>query len=213
MAVVGGLQFTQVSAGQYHTCGVTTNHQALCWGSNRYGQIGDSSTARRRGRPQPVAGARRFRQIDAGAFHTCAVTTANRAFCWGNGHTGQLGNGKTYLSFWPRRVAGGLAFESVSTGLFHTCGQTTTNRPYCWGSSSHGQVGDGSPRFTIQLTPAAVTGRLALDQVSAGSWHSCGKSPAGVAHCWGDNFFGALGNGGSGFDAVGLRPSPVAGSI
>jgi hypothetical protein len=45
--------------------------------------------------------------VDAGGDHTCAVTTDERAYCWGDGRLGQIGNGKAYLSFWPRAVAGG----------------------------------------------------------------------------------------------------------
>lgn len=44
-AVVGGLQFTQIIAGALHTCGVTTDREAHCWGINGQGQLGDGSTA------------------------------------------------------------------------------------------------------------------------------------------------------------------------
>jgi alpha-tubulin suppressor-like RCC1 family protein len=102
-AVAGTIAFRQVSTGVDHTCGVTTDNRAFCWGSNQEGQIGDSSTATQRLEPTPVATARRFCQLDVGRYHACAVSTGdNRAFCWGNGRVGQLGNGKTYLSFWPR---------------------------------------------------------------------------------------------------------------
>ena len=43
VAVVGQLQFRQVSAGGSHTCGVTTDNRAFCWG--RGGLVGDSSNA------------------------------------------------------------------------------------------------------------------------------------------------------------------------
>ena len=42
-AVGGGLQFAQVSAGALHSCGVTTDREAYCWGSNGTGQLGDGS--------------------------------------------------------------------------------------------------------------------------------------------------------------------------
>jgi alpha-tubulin suppressor-like RCC1 family protein len=138
-----------------------------------------------------VAGGRSFRQADAGAFHTCAVTTNDRAFCWGNGRLGQLGNGKTYLSFWPRRVAGGLDFARVTSGGAHACGETTSNRVYCWGSNGSGNLGEGTT--TTRLTPVAVTGGLFFRQVSAGDSHTCGKTTADVAYCWGNNEWGQLG--------------------
>lgn len=35
------------------------------------------------------------RLIDAGFFHTCAVTNTNEVRCWGNNDGGQLGLGHT----------------------------------------------------------------------------------------------------------------------
>lgn len=195
VAVVGQLQFQQLSTGADFSCGATTDNRAFCWGNNGAGQLGDS-TGKSRLTPTRVAGARQWRQIDAGVQHTCAVTTSDRAFCWGNGRAGQLGNGKAYLSFWPRAVAGGLSFKRVTAGVFHTCGETTTNRAYCWGGTSYndfGQLGDGST--TGSLTPVSVAGGLYFKQVSAGDYHTCGITSTEVAYCWGYNSVGSLGDG------------------
>jgi alpha-tubulin suppressor-like RCC1 family protein len=193
VAVSGTLGFREVSVGDFHTCGVTTDNRAFCWGANDFGQIGDSSTARRRLTPTRVAGARQFRQLDTGNNHACAVTTDRRAYCWGNGREGQIGNGKAYLSFWPRAVAGGLFFDRVSAARYHTCGETTSDRAYCWGSNSFGRLGDGTT--TQRLKPVAVAGGLNFAQLSAGSDHTCGKSSTNVGYCWGYNFFAQLGDG------------------
>jgi alpha-tubulin suppressor-like RCC1 family protein len=210
VAVVGQLQFRQVSAGVEHTCAVTTDDRAFCWGSNRYGQLGDSTEISLRLRPTRVAGTRKWRQIDAGFLHTCAVTTSDRAFCWGRGYEGQLGNGKTYLSFWPRRVAGDLSFKRVTAGGYHSCGETTTNRAYCWGAAASynkfGQLGDGTT--TGRLTPVAVAGGLYFRQVSAGTWHTCGKTSTDVGFCWGHNAEGQVGDGTT---TNRLRPRAVVG--
>jgi alpha-tubulin suppressor-like RCC1 family protein len=209
IAVAGTMRFRQVSTGVDHTCGVTIEDRAFCWGRNQYGQIGDSSTASQRLKPTPVATTRRFRQLDAGRFHACAVSAGNnRAFCWGRGLEGQLGNGKTYLSFWPRAVAGGLSFDRVSAGAEYTCGETTGNRAYCWGWNVSGMLGDGTT--TTRLTPVPVRGGLSFSQVSAGGDHTCGKTPASVAYCWGGNSFGQLGDGTS---TDRLTPVPVAGPM
>jgi alpha-tubulin suppressor-like RCC1 family protein len=39
-AATTALVFYQVSAGWQHTCGVTTDHRAYCWGSNSQGAPG-----------------------------------------------------------------------------------------------------------------------------------------------------------------------------
>jgi alpha-tubulin suppressor-like RCC1 family protein len=194
VAVAGGLRFGHISVGEDHTCGVTTDARAFCWGSNRYGQIGDRTEVSMRLTPTPVADGHRFRQLDAGVYYTCGVTTANRAYCWGNGRSGQLGNGKAYLSFWPRQVSGGLQFDRVTAGHAHTCGETTLNRLYCWGYNYSGQLGDGTTT-TFRLTPVPVAGGLYFSQASAGAWHTCGKTAAGKGYCWGNNINGELGDG------------------
>jgi alpha-tubulin suppressor-like RCC1 family protein len=205
-AVVGQLQFSTVSAGGAHSCGVTLDHQAFCWGS---GVLGDSTEVSLRLRPTRVAGTRQWRQIDAGSGHTCAVTTSSRAFCWGDGRAGQLGNGHAYLSFWPRAVSGGLSFRRVTAGVFHTCGETTTNQAYCWGGNSFNNFGQlGAGTMSGHLAPVAVAGGLVFSQVSAGDYHTCGKTLNDAAYCWGYNSIGALGDGTT---IHRTKPRPVVG--
>jgi alpha-tubulin suppressor-like RCC1 family protein len=217
VAVVGGLLFKHVSAGHHHTCGVTTTNRPYCWGSDRFGQIGDgpgtggcffsNTNLPCRKRPTLVAGGYRFRQIEAGGGggpgengiggtdggRTCAVTPNDRAFCWGDGSHGQNGNGMRSITNAPQAVAGGLHFRGVSAGLHHTCGVTTENRAYCWGWNSAKQLGDGTQME--RLRPRAVVGGHLFRQVSAGGAHTCGTTPSSAAYCWGGNSTGSLGDG------------------
>ena len=203
VAVLGALRFRAVSAGYYHTCGVTTDNRVFCWGLNSSGQLGDSTEVHRRTKPALVSGRHQFRQVDAGSLHNCAVTTDDRAFCWGDGRAGELGTGKKYLSFWPRAVAGGLSFTRVTAGYDHTCGEATGHRTYCWGANALGQLGEGTT--TPSLKPVLVSGGLFFSQVSAGVFHTCGKTSTAVAYCWGDGFFGQLGDG-----TISRTSTPVA---
>jgi alpha-tubulin suppressor-like RCC1 family protein len=56
-----------------------------------------------------------------------------------------------------------------------------------------GALGDGTT--TLRLTPVPVMGGLIFKQVSAGGYHTCGKTAAAVGYCWGDNYWGQLGDG------------------
>lgn len=108
----GGLEFIRITAGQSHTCGLTAAGAAHCWGDNTFGQIGDGtkSTAgtndNDRSAPTPVSGGLTFAYLKAGELHTCGVTTAGVAYCWGDNEYGQLGNGTTTASPTPSKVAG-----------------------------------------------------------------------------------------------------------
>ena len=198
-AVLGGLSFRHVSAGGLHTCGVTTDYRAYCWGNNGYaggadGALGDGTKGNTRLTPVAVAGAHRFRQVTAGAGHSCAVTPTNVAFCWGSNSAGQLGDGSTTDRLIPVRVEGGLLWKQLSAGLYHTCGITIENRAYCWGADYAGQLGDGSGA-TPRLRPRLVAGGHLFTQLDAGTLHTCAVTTSGQAFCWGWNGFGQLGDG------------------
>src|SRR4051794_36199669 len=66
LAQAAGFSFIQVSSGNSstHSCGITSDNKAYCWGWNFYGQLGDGTTENR-SRPVPVAGSLRFRQVTA----------------------------------------------------------------------------------------------------------------------------------------------------
>ncbi len=209
--VLGGLTLAVLSAGASHACAVTDDDRAFCWGYNGMGQLGDSTTIGKRTRPKAVSGGHRFRYIAAGASHTCAVNTADRAFCWGANNTGQLGNGKTALSRWPRAVSGGISVRRVRAGSVHTCAEGTDSRAWCWGNNSEGELGTGGTPNPA-LTPVAVAGGLRFAQLDVSiSPHTCAKTSSGVGYCWGTNMFAELGNGTSGGSRT--TPVPVAGPM
>jgi alpha-tubulin suppressor-like RCC1 family protein len=202
--------FAQVSAGFFHTCGVTvTGSATYCWGNNSNGELGDGTTTSRP-RPEIVTGGVTFAAVSAGVNHTCGVTAAGAAYCWGSNINGELGDGTMANRSSPVRVGPTLTFATVSAGFYHTCGVTTAGAAYCWGDNSKGQLGDGS--IINHSSPTLVTGSVVFATVSAGgAGFTCGLTAAGgKAYCWGDNSFGALGDGTT-FDQ--LSPVLIADSL
>lgn len=89
-------EVTALSAGYGHSCALTANHNVLCWGSNRYGQLGDGSYGYGNQSSIPVAVADlggTGTAITTGAMHTCALTAGGGPKCWGTNFYGELGNG------------------------------------------------------------------------------------------------------------------------
>jgi alpha-tubulin suppressor-like RCC1 family protein len=192
-AVVSGLSFVQVSAGYNHTCAVSVDSLAYCWGSNFFGQVGDGTQSDRL-KPVRVAGFLRFRGVSAGTDFTCGITISNKAYCWGSNSHRTLGDGTTAdIRLKPVPVAGGLHFNQVSAGNDHGCGVTLDDKAYCWGESSFGELGDGTQN--TRLAPVPVVGGLKFRQLAAGLSHTCGVTLTNSAWCWGNNSSGQLGKG------------------
>ncbi|HUQ15930.1 MAG TPA: hypothetical protein VM094_07725 [Gemmatimonadales bacterium] len=207
-ATAAALVFKQLSAGREHTCGVTSDDRAFCWGLNANGQVGDGTTTSRL-TPVAVAGALRFLQISAGFWTTCGVTTDRRAYCWGNNESGQLGDGTTTSRLRPVAVAGGKRFRQVENDGGHTCGVSyPDNLAYCWGSNRRGGLGDGTT--TPRLRPVPVAGSLRFRRVTVGFEHSCGLTSNQLVFCWGMNREGQVGDGTQKW--LKLRPVQVSGS-
>ena len=87
-----------------------------------------------------------FESVSAGPGHSCGVTTAGAAYCWGWNGKGGLGHGTNTDSNVPVAVSGGHTFASVSTGegYNYSCGVTTAGAAYCWGRNGNGELGDGT---------------------------------------------------------------------
>jgi hypothetical protein len=207
--VDASVAFDTIAAGGTHTCALTAAGQAYCWGNNVSGELGaTSSDTCVHGRvcavsPIPVTGGLAFRRIRAGGGRragdpvprpgfTCALTAAGQAYCWGDNHQGQLGDGTTTSRAAPGAVAGGLTFASIDAGASYACGVTAAGAVHCWGYLV--PMGGGG----AVTTPTQVSGALAFRQVSAGFLATCGVSTTGQGYCWGIEFTGELGNGPAG---------------
>jgi len=212
------LRFSQITAGQVHTCALTQEGEAYCWGGNWYGQLGDGTTTDRT-RPVAVGGGLRFVHLSAGTVFTCGATVQGAGYCWGSNYHYRLGTGEQgehcgpsdfACSSVPLAIASGQSFVGVTAGEAHACAWTTGGMAYCWGSNLGGQIGRGD---TVEAAaPAEVTGGHGFAALEVGTGISCGLNLAGAPYCWGSNRLGQVGNSGATDDGSSV-PLSVGGGL
>jgi alpha-tubulin suppressor-like RCC1 family protein len=129
-----------------------------------------------------------------GLFASCGLTKEGKAFCWGTGIFGQLGNGDTAEHEGAVAVSGGHTFTQVSMGNAMACGVATGGSLYCWGAPTYSSFGNGTAAGgATSYTPVAAGNGRTFTQVAVGQATVCGLS-GGAAYCWGSNGSGAVGN-------------------
>ena len=202
-----------IDAGYNHSCLINIFNQVFCWGNNDYGQLGDGTTSSSRAPMRVIGLSEGAVMISAGYRHSCAITPAGAAKCWGAGGSGQLGDNRWTDSKKPVTVSG-LTTDTVdiSAGYLHTCAVVGLGAARCWGSGGYGQLGNnGTSSSGVPVTPTGLTANVL--QIGAGEQHTCARMQGGGVKCWGDNYFGQLGTGNQTWSQVPVNTLPLGGSV
>ena len=198
-----------ISAGETHSCAVRGGG-VLCWGGDRYQQLGGPAGAMSGASAQPTSSATPVQAsispsllpivaVAAGGRHTCAVGGPGQVVCWGANTSGQLGYGDRQA-----RSAGESAVPlparaiAVVAGLYHTCALLEDASVRCWGDNRFGQLGAGRAGNVgdeSSETPAPADVGGPVQRIAAGAYHTCALLVDGAVKCWGWNDYGQLGVG------------------
>lgn len=189
--VSGGHSWAAISAGVGYTCGLDLAGVAWCWGLDIHGEVSGTGTAPNTLVPFEAAPGLAFTSIAAGDEHTCALTAARAAWCWGANAYGELGIGTTRpLLAPPTEVAGGRDWTAVDPrGQHMTCGITRDGQAYCWGA---GMLGSS---VTDTAAPAPVVQTSPFSRIAVWYNGACALDTEGRAWCWGQGTEGELGTG------------------
>lgn len=196
VSVKGLSNVIAVTAGASTTCAIVgatpnaTSGAAKCWGITDYGTMGSGKPkSEAQLIPTDVTGlSSGVVSISMGEEHGCAVTTAGAVKCWGNGSSGQLGNGETKLSWVPVAVKNLTNATTVESGLQASCATTSAGPVWCWGGNLAYTTKDN---YSVPTSVPGLTGEisgLAVGNIAC-------LIEDGGAKCWGDNGSGQLGDG------------------
>jgi len=117
--------------------------------------------------------------------YTCALRASREVHCWPVGNWG----------FRPMPIANFREPVEMAVGGSHACARLRDGRVLCRGYGGHGSLGDGSFTQADILEPRPVKGLADAVQLAAGWVHTCALRRNGRVACWGQNEWGALGDG------------------
>jgi alpha-tubulin suppressor-like RCC1 family protein len=182
-----------ISTSEGFACALRTDGQPLCWGSNSSGQLGDGTTAYRRGVVSDVSGIVDAVEVRVGASRACASRANGTVACWGS--LGLFNGAKNVRSSRPLPLEGVTDAVEVALGgySYHTtCVRHASKAVSCM------REGHMQP----------VEGLSDVAQVVGGFGHACARLENGRVLCWGTGSEGRLGNGA---DASSDAPVEVSG--
>ncbi len=150
-----------VAESAFNGCALSSGGSVTCWGTQRYGVLGDSvgGTDVLSG-PVVVPGVTSATGIALGEFHGCALIGGGTVRCWGSSNWGQLGTGLADGTAQAATEVPNLqGVATLAAGSAHSCAIVGGGKVVCWGYNVDGQIGNGnvaSPSDAGVLVPTDV---------------------------------------------------------
>ena len=200
VTIPNGLKATAIAAGPKTFCVILANKQVACWGKNNTQQAGMnlSNVALKTPRintelKDPAA------EIALGSGHTCVRTAAGKLYCWGKNSARQVDAG-TASSFKathpvPHLVTGVPVVRHIALADDTTCFLDYAGDVYCYGSGEEGALGNGATKASTNPVRVMLPGPADDIACTPDSDGCCAALQDGGVFCWGQAYYGELGNG------------------
>lgn len=141
-----------------------------------------------------VAGVAEATALSASAAN-CAVSSTGAVTCWGQAQstgTGRTGTSDVAAENLPE-LSGVRAIDGSSYG-FTTCAvHGEEGHVSCWGTDLVETIRRGTQIFAPR--PVRIAGLSGIVDVATDGGHACAVRNDGAVLCWGNNFYGQLGDG------------------
>ncbi|KAE9622284.1 putative chromatin regulator PHD family [Lupinus albus] len=172
------LDVQQIASGVRHIALVTRQGEVFTWGKESGGRLGHG-TDKDFGHPHLVEflAVTNVDFVACGENHTCAVSTSDDVFSWGDGayNVGLLGHG-TEVSHWiPKRVCGpleGIQVISIACGTWHSALATSNGKLFTFGDGTFGALGHGDRESVTYPKEVQLLTGLKTIKVACGVWHT-----------------------------------------
>jgi hypothetical protein len=164
------------SASEDYTVALAEDGTAWAWGANDSGQLGSGNVTNT---DVPVAvtmpAGVTFTALATGGGgccrgHTIALDSTGKAWAWGSGAYGVLGNGATENSRVPVPVTmpPGVTFKSVGAGPDNSYAVSTDGTGYAWGDDGQGELGTNWGPGTNVPVPITMPAGVQFAAITAG---------------------------------------------
>ncbi|MDH5328131.1 MAG: hypothetical protein OEZ68_19700 [Gammaproteobacteria bacterium] len=206
-----GRTATDLAVSDDATCALLDDTTVKCWGSNSSGALGRADGILPGDEPGEIEalnpielGVASVAKISSYGAHHCVLLTDNTAKCWGDNANGYLGIRGTLNDYGtspaqmgvnlPALDFGGESVLQIETGDSFSCAILAPGSVVrCWGSWRKGLGNDIAADVTDTVVAVNVNLGMPASSIALGFDHACAILSDGSVKCWGNNFYGQLG--------------------
>ena len=202
-----GLRANQARSGPFSVA-VNSAGQVFAWGEGEQGEMGNGAFKSHL-RPVRVRLPPGVKVTSArgGYQFAVALTTTGKVLTWGDGSSGQLGNGHNVNRDAPVwvKLPRGVRITAVSACGDCAIALTSTGRVLAWGDGKLGQLGDGKKISTATPVWVKLPRHTKVTAIAAGAHHLLAVTSTGGLLAWGNDSSGELGIGARGIRLTAVR--------